>query len=58
MSNDYTNPKILTALTWLISTLTSHGLVNKFFSAIPSRKTSMPANMLCTPTEICVQYLH
>jgi len=48
--NDYTNSKTLTTLTLTLTDL--HSLINKFLSAIPSRKTSMTANTLCT--EICV----
>jgi len=54
MTNDYTNPntnhKTLTTLT--LPLVDPHGLINKSLSAIPSPKTSMPANTLCT--EICV----
>src|SRR6218665_1672544 len=50
VSNDYTdkntNPKTLTTLTL---TLTDpHDLIQKFFYAIPCRRSLMPANTLCT----------
>src|SRR6218665_629504 len=42
-SNYYTNSKTLTMLT-----LTLRAFINKFFSTYRSRKTSKPANTLCT----------
>jgi len=46
VSNDYTNPTTnpKTLMTLVLTLTDPHGLIKNFFSAIPSRKTSLPTD--------------